>query len=227
MNAARKRVPGPGRKPKGDKAMPSFTWRMPADVRSQLEAAAKKAGLNLSDELLRRLRASFSREYERRHDPATKALTFLISQAVLRINLSSRPKPQWHRDPFCYQAFRIAVDKILATFEPPGEIVSPHEETAVHMENQSGWGKEFGAKIRKEFKTPESAAALAADLVLTEYFLGVSSLDDVQRKAGQLGWGPMSPETKDFYNGIIYGMSNAREDLGVKLEDVEPQDGES
>src|SRR6516165_455129 len=54
---ARKRAPGGGRKPKGAAPMRSqLTIRMPDDLRTELEAAARKRGHNLTDELLWRLR---------------------------------------------------------------------------------------------------------------------------------------------------------------------------
>jgi hypothetical protein len=205
-----KRAPGAGRKPKGDTAMPSFTWRMPADVRSQLEAAAKKNGLNLSDELLRRLRASFVVEHERRRDPAIKALTFLISTATQWVSLAPPgARLNWYRNRFLYRAFQTATQIILAALEPPGEIILPDEEPFASMDARGR------SRMLEKYKTPESAGESAANLVLRELFWGAPSETDVPRPVTERR---ISPEVADFVSWVSYNMSNARRDLGIKLE---------
>jgi hypothetical protein len=208
---SRKRAPGAGRKPKGDAAMPSFTWRMPADLRKQLETAAKKSGLNLSDELLRRLRASFIVEHERRRDPATRALTFLISTAVQWI--AFQPSPQsWHRDRFLYEAFFHAVQLILAALMPPGEALAPHDELLADMENTPGM-ENSAAMMREETKTPEAAGEYAAGVILRQLFRNIASAEELQQHAVKRS---APPEIKDFLDQFSYGMGNARHDLGIK-----------
>ena len=57
MSPKRKRAPGGGRQPSGafSKLTSPLSLRMPADMRDELEAAAKASGKSLSQELLRRL----------------------------------------------------------------------------------------------------------------------------------------------------------------------------
>src|SRR5262245_44631170 len=102
---ARKRAPGGGRKPKGAVAAGLVAVRMQDDLRAQLDAAAKKRGYTLTDEVLGRLRASFAREREQRRDRAMRALGFLIATVADVAHLGGRLNKQWHRDPFMFQAF--------------------------------------------------------------------------------------------------------------------------
>ena len=135
MMAKRKRAPGGGRKRLGASVAQNLTIRIDDDLRAQLEAcAAKRAerkqrqgvNWNLSQEVLLRLRCSLDKEREHRRNQAMRNLCWLISDMAKRELLTDLPEQQsWHRDPFTFRAFRVAVTKLLTRLEPPGEMRPP------------------------------------------------------------------------------------------------------
>ena len=153
---AKNRRAGGGRKPKGDfsKLVAPLSIRMPAEMRKQLEAAARANGRSLSQELLRRLRESFHRERDKARDPAMRALCFLMAEtahhavgyhkikphppkgltleeaALGEITLEEIPMFDWRSNPFFYRAFKIAFIKLLNALEPQGEIKPPEVKFA-------------------------------------------------------------------------------------------------
>jgi len=155
---ARQRAPGGGRKPKGTTPMRSqLTVRIPDELRAELEASAKRRGRNLSDELIGRLVASFSRERELKLDPTTRHLNFLFSKLAWEAHRGFRGK--WHQNPFMFRAFKLAVAKLLDALEPSGEIKSPFEELF-------------------PYKTPEKLAQAAVDLTLSSLFFSSAPLPE-------------------------------------------------
>jgi hypothetical protein len=164
---ARKRAPGGGRKPKGAAPMRSqLTIRMPDDMRAELEAAARRRDHTISDELLWRLRASFARDYEERHDPATVALRFLIARLAHYIHLRLPFPMKWHENPFMFQAFKLGITKVLDAIAPSGEIESPYKdnpEASAGMRQRLRW-------LADTRRTPEDAAQAAVDRVLELLF---------------------------------------------------------
>jgi hypothetical protein len=130
----RKRAPGGGRKPIGSTVAQPVTIRMPDDMRDRLELASRKRakrkpGWNLSQEILCRLRRSMDKEREDQ-SPIIRDVCYLISEMAKREfyaghHFEDRP---WHRDPFMFRAFKLAVAKILDELKPPGEMRPPREK---------------------------------------------------------------------------------------------------
>src|SRR5262249_46953506 len=119
-----------GRKPKGEfsKLTSSLTIRIPDDMRDQLEHEADTRNQNITQVLLWHLRQSFKREYEKEHNPAIRALCFLITKLahdVVGLHHGKRPIFSWRSDPFFFRAFKIAVAKLLDALEPEGKIRPP------------------------------------------------------------------------------------------------------
>jgi hypothetical protein len=185
-----------GRKPKG--AAPrrvQICIRMEGDLHTQLKAAvARKPGRTLSDELHARLRRSFSREREEQGDPATRALTFLISTLAHYTHMRI---PNWHRNPFLFRAFRLAVDRFLATLEPPGELRPPYQMQALGLVEQE--------------QTPNNAALVATLCVLR--LLDAASPEELgpnlRRSAEE------HRDVLDILDRDYYGMANVKRDLGI------------
>ena len=218
----RRRAPGGGRKPKGAVAMRSqLTIRIPDDLRAELKAAAKGRGRNLTDELLGRLRASFAREREQKRDPTTRALAFLISQVAEQVHMYSRLGRNWHRNPFVFRAFKLAVARLLDSLEPPGELKSPYDDLPDTLKNHpmTPW-------LVDRFKTPEDTAERAADYVLTElYPCDDDFVADPNWIRGARKWAAetgvtstagLGPRFQGFLDNLeseYYGMSNARDAL--------------
>jgi hypothetical protein len=124
MKRKRKRAPGGGRKASGPFTQNSsqLTVRIRDDLRRKLETAAKEEGHSLSQELQARLKWSFYQDRNNR-DPATNALSFLISEVAHRVHLRM-PVP-WSHDPLLFTSFRLAVTQLLEKLQPPGEIKNP------------------------------------------------------------------------------------------------------
>jgi Arc-like DNA binding domain len=199
---ARKRAPGGGRKPIGlSAARAQFSVRMPDDLRAELEAEAQKNGCTLTQEMLRRLRASL-REGER--DPPVRALLFLISEIVAK---QSDVGPRWPYDPFMFRAFRLAVAQVLEAIEPRGEVKSPYAD------------RPPGDFRGEKYKTPESAATFMAEYLLAMLMYAVPAtpkmMAQMREKANEI-----SPDLPNFAERMVtntaldlYQMSNARDDL--------------
>src|SRR5262249_31045633 len=101
---SRKRAPGGGRKPIGDRAKTAvFSTRLDPRLRQALDAAARRSGRSLSEEIGHRLRDSLTRSGRAERAPATAAFAFLIERLAAGIGLISRRA--WHRDPWCFETF--------------------------------------------------------------------------------------------------------------------------
>jgi hypothetical protein len=229
----RKRELGAGRKPSGDfsRLTEVFTVRMPRSMRAQLNAAARKNGRVVGQELLSRVQRTFDREEANQRNPALRALLFLFGELANKffrnpnlhkdhsrrlVNLSR--DPNWHKDPFTFRAFKLAIVKLMDALEPKGETRPPPEPFP-------------GAGI---YKTPSSAAKHAADLVLFELHNAepLEGYADMLREAPWFRGGSRevvpAPEEalafarrlEDVYERNYYAMSNVRRDLAIdKKED--------
>jgi hypothetical protein len=237
MNATRKRAPGAGRKPKGDKAMPSFTWRMPADMRSKLEAAAKKNGLNLSDELLRRVRTSFSIEREQERDPALRALNFVIAQLAERISsgmyVADRKarlllQEDWRTDPFKFAAFKFAVGKLLDALDPPepeytgdlsaAELAAIKKRARQESEKWAAekFGPEFVKIVNEIHKTPEAYGSHTFG-ALWDQLTRTNQLTEKEKEMAR-----RYPSFGEVMEREFYGFEKARRDLGIETKESQP-----
>jgi hypothetical protein len=224
----RKRAPGGGRKPKGAVPMRSqVNVRMPDDLRAQLEAAARKRGRNVSEELLARLRVSFAREREQRRDPAMRALTFLISHLADRVNLSRSPK--WHENAFLFDSFRLAVSKLLEKFKSDGETRSPYENEASKLielcREKLPATEEVVRLFLDERKTPEAAAEVVVRETLGQLFGWVPAslmLGELMGEARtstdtHTAMHTVLKDVEDELDRIDYGMSDVRRDLDIRF----------
>jgi hypothetical protein len=152
-----------------------LTIRMPDDMRAELEAAARRRDHTISDELLWRLRASFARDYEERHDPATAALRFLITRLAHYTHLRLPFPMKWHENPFMFQAFKLGIIKVLDAIAPSGEIESPYKD---NPEASAGMRQRLRL-LADTGRTPEDAAQAAADRVLELLFEPQVYLEEV------------------------------------------------
>ena len=192
MMAKRKRAPGGGRKRLGRSVARNLTIRIDDELRERLEVevdkrAQRRRNWNLSQEILMRLNQSLSREHE--PDPATRALTFLISNVAGQIHLGLPLK--WHQNPFMFRAFKFAVGMVLDTIEPSGEMQNPYEV----LRKNPAVPKWF----IERYRTPGTAAESAANGVLGSLF-HPSAVRDLTKKEGTYS-GPTADEVdRDFYS---------------------------
>jgi hypothetical protein len=189
MMAKGKRAPGGGRKRLGPSVARNLTIRIDDELRERLEV-----------EVLMRLNQSLSREQERSHDPATRALTFLISDVVKLIDLGLPIK--WHQNPFMFRAFKLAVGMVLDTIEPSGEMQSPYEVLRKNPEDK--W-------FFDQYRTPEIAASLVANVVMRKFFRPSMVRDYMKSEEPNNYSGP----TADEIDREFYSFSDAKRALGI------------
>jgi hypothetical protein len=96
--------------------------RMPPDMRAKLEAAAKKEGRKLSQELLSRLRTSFLKD-ELRAPKSIRALAYIVEIMERRVELVLCGQDringnQWRDDSLVFDAFKSGVNWILNQLRP-------------------------------------------------------------------------------------------------------------
>jgi Arc-like DNA binding dprotein len=204
----RKRAPGGGMKPRGEfSGLTSvLSLRMPDDMRAQLESAAKKhrpTKRSLTQELLKRLERSFNEDREKSRDPALRALLYLIGEVAEGVTNPApvrlkNTRPLWHSDPFLFRAFRIAVDKLLDEFEPPGEIKPPPG----FVEPADGFEIFTASKYMRDiYQSPKTLGGFVAAGIMRALYspAPADNLADWPR-----------PRWDD------YGMQSASRDLGLK-----------
>src|SRR5262245_50715977 len=176
----RKRAPGGGRKPKAGVSTSSLTFRIPDDLRRQLEAEVTNGGV--AKRLVWHLRRSFNRQREEERDPALSNLLFLISQLAEELSggqlMKSADKDlrlhlqrQWRTDLFNFRAFKLAVRKLLDALEEPADKsadpdltdeqrkrVTITEEDRERVAREHGGGPEFIKLYLDAYKSPETLA---------------------------------------------------------------------
>jgi hypothetical protein len=209
MKTNRKRAPGGGRKPSGPFRLNTaqLTIRMPADMRSELEAAAKTGGSSVSQELMRRLQNSFNRDRDKARDPAMQALCFLIAEVAQQT--SGLRNLDWRTNPFYFRAFKIAVGKLLDALEPKGKIEPP-----VEMQFNPVDGGPLENEFLKSFRDPELRAAYAARSV----WASLRNVPLHTREDDQAIKESLLKLSEAAYWRELYGMPNAARDLQLERE---------
>jgi hypothetical protein len=126
---SRKRAPGGGRKPQGEfsnkRAM--LATRVTLETRKSLDAAARKSGRSLSQEVERRLRDSLKLSYKADRQPETAALAYLVTRLAEMIGAIS--KHPWHRNRWCMETLKFAVNKLL------DQLPAPDSDQPTHLDN--------------------------------------------------------------------------------------------
>jgi hypothetical protein len=220
----RKRAPGGGRKPKGEFAGLStpLSIRMPPEMRAQLEAAARKSGRSISQELLTRLNDALKKDRNKAADPAMRALCFLFSSLAYSVHWNM---PNWRSDPYLFRAIKIGICKLLDALEPTGEMKLPdfwraYAEMPI-AEGVSGNEKMMKAvrdSILPAIQSPETMAEYALQQTLRAYASPrPENWEALRGLASMPGWegdigGKILKHQEDYY----YGMKDAKRDLAVE-----------
>ena len=211
MMVKRKRAPGGGRKRQGASVAQNLTIRIDSAMRGQLEFAALKRAewkrnWNLSQEILMRLKQSLDREREERRKPAVRAIGFLIAEMAEFLSADLR-------EPFAFQAFKLAVAEVLDAIKPPGEIregpgrysKTPGEVASVVA--RAILHKLFTAELTEDLEPQlrKSLGAVVSDghggeMLVDERLLEIAKRLDVLK-------------SRDFY-----AMSDVRRDLALDLD---------
>jgi hypothetical protein len=165
----RKRAPGGGRKARAGPTS-SLTFRIPDDMRKQLEREAAEKEVNVSDRLLWHLRRSFNRQRDEERDPALQALLVVIARLAEDVtggelmpnkDVRSQLQRRWRTDLFQFRAFKFAVKKLLDTLEePPSDEHELTEEQREQFARESaehfGDSPEFTTLFLSIHKSPEA-----------------------------------------------------------------------
>jgi hypothetical protein len=124
----RKRAPGGGRKPQGEfsNKRAQLATRVTLATRKALDSAARKSGRSLSQEVEHRLRDSLKGSDKADRDPATAALTHLITRSAETISLVS--KRPWNGNRWCIETLKFAVTKLL------DQVPAPDSDQPAHLE---------------------------------------------------------------------------------------------
>lgn len=99
-------------------------FRMAADLRERLEAAAEQEGHTLSEEIRQRLETSFAGAIPSATDEVTRDLLASISEAA---GFLAETEHRWHEDQWTFTHFRVTVGRLLDVFRPAGEAVAETE----------------------------------------------------------------------------------------------------
>jgi len=171
---SRKRAPGGGRKPQGEFSSKSaqLATRVTFETRRALDAAARKSGRSLSQEVERRLRDSLKSSAKADRDRPTAALTHLVTRLVELISvISKRP---WNSNRWCIETLKFAVTKLLDQVPAPDSDQPTHLDaftpeilgTALalqvfHNVERADPGSDVSAGWPKEFRPDVEMAVLA------------------------------------------------------------------
>jgi hypothetical protein len=199
--------PGAGRKadPSGAKTV-NYNARVSADTLERLKAEAEEdgvsvaqlAGLLIRDGLKERSKA-------KTRDPETTALCFLVGElaellSTIPVSDKSRSFP-WRRDPFVFEAFRLALDSLMTRIKPTGpqkSILARHPE----LKGTDVWGSLDSADDR---------ARWAVDAVVGAMMVARPSELDLPDG--------MPAAILKMVTKTVYGLADARRDLGYLRRD--------
>jgi hypothetical protein len=221
-----KRKPGGGRKPRGPFSQNSamMTVRMPSDLRDEIERSANKKGWSLSQELLWRLRSSYAKQREEKRSPATRAICFLVGEIARHVDFNRakgyRSPVEWHRSPFAFRAFRLALDKLWEALEPPGDIQNnPYQPMFAFLteQNREKEQSKFSQRLQSFFKTPEITGSTVAEWVTEGVFHPIREGERIFKLMRE-----RYPHMRFFADPIledIYSMNDVRRDLGIRARE--------
>jgi|SRR5262245_54934384 len=155
--AERKRAPGGGRKPQGDKAKTAtINARIGDDTRKALDREARKRGSSLSQEIEERLRKSLEEGVPKR----LRALAYLMQRLATDLEWFTGEK--WDSNAFTGQALRAGADQLLANWALPGPVKVPKR-----IDARIGEDPILGPR-RKFFRQPDALGRMLADNIIYE-----------------------------------------------------------
>jgi hypothetical protein len=139
MAQKRKRAPGGGRKPQGfSRKAAKLTMRIMPATRTDLERAAKKRRVSLSQAAEQCLRFGLGKDRSSSRGPHIQALSEII--APLALLIEKKTDKHWNKDVFTGEALRRGVEVLVSHFAPRGTPVTPIsvKEAAAKMVGDAG-----------------------------------------------------------------------------------------
>jgi hypothetical protein len=136
-------------------------FRLTGPLQKLIEDAAKQHDWAASEEIRRRLAASFHDNLDADDETTRKLMRGVASAAYYTENFGA-----WHENPFAFQVFRATVLKLIDLFKPPGEPIRP-----------TGVGADF---FLGDDGTPETAGSVFAATAALD--AGISLPGHLRRK---------------------------------------------
>jgi hypothetical protein len=188
--------------------------RVPAELRAQLEAAARRRGRNVSEELLARLNSSFQRERDKAVDPAMRALNFLFSTLAYSVHWNM---PNWRSDAFLFKAIKIGIAKLLDALEPGGDADLPDFWRAAATMSPDIIFRPVLEDWMRATQSPEDMADYAVRNTLHSFVSPrpLQNSEALRGLASTPGWEELGGRILRDQEGHFYGMKDAKRDLAI------------
>ena len=211
---AGKRKAGPGRKPAGTirSKVSNFSTRITAETRVALETEARAKEQSVSQVAEQLLRLGIKTKRERERPDALRAFCYLVAElAELICNFKKadgKPVFDWRTTPFTFEAFRLAIQKLMDAIKPSGEIRSPTEDEST-LANSLMWAGPYNSpEARAEWATMilwHNLQSAEPGRLTQEMFsprVTVDELTEIER--------------------VAYSMARARHDLQIEFRRSRP-----
>ncbi len=161
MAQKRKRAPGAGRKPQGiSRKTAKLTMRIMSADRTDLERAAKKRGVSLSQAAAHCLRLGLRIDRSRDRPPHIQALGEIV--ALLAQLIESKTDKHWNKDVFTGQALRRGIDVLVSHFAPRGTPATP-----INLEKEAAKIAKMGGDVWEAYRSPVGLGETEAGQVVT------------------------------------------------------------
>jgi hypothetical protein len=168
----RKRAPGAGRKPQGfSRKAAKLTMRMEPAHRTDLERAAKKRGVSLSQAAQYYLRLGLRIDRHRDRDPHIQALGEIV--ALLAQWIESKTDKHWNKDVFTSEALRRGIDVLVSHFAPRGTPATP-----INLEKEAAKIAKMGGDVWEAYRSPVGLGETEARQVMT--WIEISNFRDLR-----------------------------------------------
>lgn len=107
----------------------TFSTRITDETRGAIEAEATASGQSISQAAERLIRLGLQVRREREFDDPMRALGYVMEglATICRSSAENGRLCHWHNDPSVFEAFRLALVKLLDHIKPPGAIDSSLE----------------------------------------------------------------------------------------------------
>jgi hypothetical protein len=152
---------GAGRKPQGfSRKAAKLTMRMEPAHRTDLERAAKKRGVSLSQAAQYYLRLGLRIDRHRDRDPHIQALGEIV--ALLAQWIESKTDKHWNKDVFTSEALRRGIDVLVSHFAPRGTPATP-----INLEKEAAKIAERGGDVWEAYCSPVGLGETEARHVMT------------------------------------------------------------
>lgn len=232
MTTNRKRRPGAGRKPKGPIRNKSafLSTRISPELREALDDEADRTGLSLSQCAESLLWVGLSTKRSGQSNRPLRAFLYLIEQlasmaarcaagAVLaktdvQKEIVAKAVDRWRTDRFSYEAFKVAVTRLMAFMTPKTPIQNPWAQGRAFYEDLYSENPEMLDYMEGEYTiSPE----VFGDRIFGEL---LSHINQVQAfSEHDIEMMRLGPDLQVMVSSIRYGIMNARRDLGLAPDD--------